>query len=233
MPVVATNELKRDHVVSRGVVTSLGLAYCGVGALDLVDTEVEEPKLEDRDDAERNTVRELGNALGVRRRRTARVEDDQAEQEDDLVENLWKEAGEESDPNEARSKSKEPHLSPSLHKESQHDVPAPVHPVVPSSSRSVRAALEGAGGRHGVLSTDTDTVDEERPGVADNPSVEGGSPDGGQEQYTDEHDKRVLNETKFACESKDVRRSSCSCSAKEVTHVRSSLPQSRQRPGQR
>lgn len=43
--------------------------------------------------------------------------------------------------------------------------------------------------------TNTDTVEEQRPRIADHPAVLGNTPGGGQHEQTDEHDGSILNQT--------------------------------------
>jgi len=49
---VTLDELERLEVVARGVEALLGLSNLSVGILDLVDTVVDEPSVENADDAE-------------------------------------------------------------------------------------------------------------------------------------------------------------------------------------
>jgi hypothetical protein len=51
---------------------------------------------------------------------------------------------------------------------------------------------------HGVFTTDTNGIEEERPSVADYPSIERGSPGSSEHDETDKHDDGVLNETPSA-----------------------------------
>jgi hypothetical protein len=53
---------------------------------------------------------------------------------------------------------------------------------------------------HRVLASNTDTVEEESPDVADDPSVLGNTPGGGEHKQTNEHDDGVLDETKATTE---------------------------------
>lgn len=85
------------------------------------------------------------------------------------------------------------------HEESENDVATTVKAVVAGSSRSVGSRLESAGGSHGILASDSDTVNEERDGVGGDPSLKGGSPDRGEEDDTNKHDNSVLNESELAC----------------------------------
>lgn len=131
--------------------------------------------MEGSNDTEGNTVGELSNLGGVRRL-SVTVEDDQEDHEERLVE----------------------YLSPSLHEESENDVATTVKTIVTSASRSVGSSLQCLGRSHGVLSTDSDSVDEERDSVTNNPSLESRSPNRSQENDTDEHDEGVLDESELA-----------------------------------
>lgn len=42
--------------------------------------------------------------------------------------------------------------------------------------------------------TNTDTVDEQRPSIANHPAVEGKAPGSREHQQTDKHDGRILNQ---------------------------------------
>jgi hypothetical protein len=53
---------------------------------------------------------------------------------------------------------------------------------------------------HGVLASNTDTVEEESPDVADDPSVLRDTPSGSKHEKADEHDDGVLNETEATTE---------------------------------
>jgi hypothetical protein len=50
-------------------------------------------------------------------------------------------------------------------------------------------------GSHGVLTTDTYAVEEESPGVTDDPAVLGDTPGSGKHEKTDKHDDSILDET--------------------------------------
>lgn len=102
------------------------------------------------------------------------VEDEQQNDEDDLVEEL----------------------SPSLHQEGTGDLAATMKTVILGRdfARS-DSVLHTSSRSHGVLASDTDTVEEESPDVADDPAVLGNAPCGSKHEKTDEHDDGVLNET--------------------------------------
>jgi hypothetical protein len=53
---------------------------------------------------------------------------------------------------------------------------------------------------HGVLASDTDTVEEESPDVADDPSVLSDTPGGSEHEKTDKHDNSVLDKTEATAE---------------------------------
>lgn len=90
VPVVTVDELERLDVVARSVLAFLGLANLGIGILDLVDTVVDEPSVENSDDSKGDAVGELDGLLRVRRGGAVGsiVEDDEEDHENDLVEDL-------------------------------------------------------------------------------------------------------------------------------------------------
>jgi hypothetical protein len=53
---------------------------------------------------------------------------------------------------------------------------------------------------HRVFPSDTNTIEEEGPGVADNPSVLGNTPGGSEHDETNKHDDGVLDETEATAE---------------------------------
>lgn len=140
----------------------------------LVPTVVDEPERPDGWDSEGDTVDPLGGHLGVRWVSASVVEDQQEDDQDDLVEEL----------------------APSLHQESGGDIAATVKTVLlgrdPPRSGGI---LHGRRGGHGVLSSNTNTIDEEGPGVANNPSVQRRTPRRDQHDQTQQHDHSILNET--------------------------------------
>ena len=83
------------------------------------------------------------------------MEDEERKNEDDLVEEL----------------------TPPLHQESHCDVSSTVETVgLGRDATRSSSILHGCSSSHGIFSTDTDTVHEERPSVANNPSIETRSP---------------------------------------------------------
>lgn len=105
------------------------------------------------------------------------VEDEQQEDEADLVEEL----------------------APALHQEGGGDLAATVQAVLARRDLArADSVLHGGSGGHGVLATDADAVEEEGPGVADDPAVEGGAPGGNEHDEAEEHDDGVLDETPSA-----------------------------------
>lgn len=75
-------------------------------------------------------------------------------------------------------------LTPTLHEESQDDIPASVKFVILLAA-SDRFALHGGGRSHGIFTTNTDTVEELRETVANDPAFKIGTPSGGQHDKTD------------------------------------------------
>lgn len=102
------------------------------------------------------------------------VEDEQQQDEEDLVEEL----------------------SPALHEEGGGDLAATVQTILARGDLAgADGVLHGGRGGHGVLTTNADTVEEQRDGVAGDPAVEVGAPGGREHDETDEHDDGVLDET--------------------------------------
>ena len=89
-------------------------------------------------------------------------------------------------------------LTPSLHQESKDDISSTVQLVVGLGLGSDRFRFQRSGRCHGVLSSDSDTVEELTPGVADDPAVEGCTPRSSEHDETEEHDEGVLDETKLS-----------------------------------
>ena len=87
-----------------------------------------------------------------------------------------------------------------LHQEGQDDVSASVQPVIRLGEGTDSPGLQSGSRGHGVLSTDTDTVDELGPGVTDDPSVKGGTPRSGEHEKTERHDEGVLDETELSAD---------------------------------
>jgi len=142
--------------------------------LHLVGTVVDEPQSTHSGDGERDTVGPLDDLLVVWRATLAGVEDQEQENEDDLVDDL----------------------TPTLHQESGDDLATTVKTVIAGRDLTrTDSVLHGGSGSHGVFTTDTDRVEPERPSVADDPAVLGGTPGSSKHKKTDEHDDSVLNET--------------------------------------
>lgn len=87
-------------------------------------------------------------------------------------------------------------LSPALHQKSTGDLPATMKSVVLGGyfSRS-NSVLHTSGGCHGILTSNTNAIEEESPDVADDPAVLGYAPGGGKHDETKEHDDSVLDKT--------------------------------------
>ena len=102
------------------------------------------------------------------------MEDEEQDDEDDLVEEL----------------------SPSLHQESAGDFPAAVKTVILGRNLSRADRVLHTGCRsHGVLASNSNTVEEESPDVADDPAVLSNTPGSSKHEKTDEHDHGILDET--------------------------------------
>ena len=87
-------------------------------------------------------------------------------------------------------------LSPTLHQESTSDLATTVKAILLSRNLTrTDSVLHTCGRSHGVLAANTDTVEEERPDVADDPAVLCNTPGGSEHEKTDEHNDCILNET--------------------------------------
>ena len=171
---VTEGQLERFHVVTSDSVLLLGSHQLLGGQWHLVPSVVDEPEGTDGGDGEGDSVGPLGGHLGVGWVSAAVVEDEEGEDEDHLVEEL----------------------TPSLHQEGGCDLASTVQTILlgRDTARSSRV-LHGCGSSHGVLATDTDTIHEERPSVADNPSVQVGAPRSSKHDQTEEHDEGILAQT--------------------------------------
>jgi len=86
-------------------------------------------------------------------------------------------------------------LSPALHQECAGDFASTVEAVLFCGNLSgPDSVLHPRSRRHRVLPADTNSVEEERPHIADNPAVLGDAPCSRQHDQTEEHDHGVLNE---------------------------------------
>lgn len=152
---VAKCELERLNIITGNVSLLLGFVELLRGEWHLVGSEVDKPQGTNGWDGERDTVSPLDGYQRVWWITASMVEDDQEENENDLVEEL----------------------APTLHQESHCDIATTVKTIILGGyTTSTNSVLHGCGGSHGVLSTNTDTVEEEGPGVADDPAVESNTP---------------------------------------------------------
>ena len=144
------------------------------GGFHLVAPVVDEPQGADGRNGKRDAVCPLGGNRRVWRVSAAMVEAEKEDDEDGLIEEL----------------------APALHEECAGDLSAAVQTVVfcrnPSGSNGV---FHAGGGGHGVLTTDANAVEEERPDVADNPAVLGHAPCGREHDQAEKHDHCVLDQT--------------------------------------
>ena len=115
----------------------------------LVGTVVDEPESADCGNGERDTERPLSRDQRIWRLPTV-VEDEEKDDQDGLVEEL----------------------TPTLHQEGHGHFTSTVETVLPRRdfARS-GGVLHGGGSSHGVFSTNTDAVEHQGEGVADDPSV--------------------------------------------------------------
>ena len=85
-------------------------------------------------------------------------------------------------------------LTPTLHQEGHGHFTSTVETVLPRRdfARS-GGVLHGGGSSHGVFSTNTDAVEHQGEGVADDPSVQGDTPRSSEHEKTTKHNQGVLN----------------------------------------
>lgn len=85
-------------------------------------------------------------------------------------------------------------LTPSLHEKSHRHFTATVKTVLfgRNTSRS-SGVFHGSSCSHGILASNTDTVEEEGPGVTDDPAVQIDTPGCNEHEETTEHDECVLD----------------------------------------
>lgn len=162
------------QVVAGNVGSLLSLCELLGGVGHAVGTVVEKPESADGGEGEGETEGVLSSRGRVRGRALALVEDGEEDNEDDLVDEL----------------------TPALHQEGGGDTAATVQTILTSRELAVGGGtLERRCSSDGILATDTETVEEERPGVADDPALKGETPAGSEHEKTDEHDGSILDET--------------------------------------
>lgn len=77
------------------------------------------------------------------------------------------------------------------------DLAPTIEPVVSSRNLAgTNGALHSHGSCHGIFSTHPNAVEEQNPGIKDHPSIQAGSPRGGEQDKTQKHDGSILDETK-------------------------------------
>ena len=87
-------------------------------------------------------------------------------------------------------------LTPSLHQESAGDFAAPVKTIfLCGDFARANGVLHAGCCCHWVFPTNTNPVEKERPRVADDPTVEGGTPSADKHDETQEHDGGILDQT--------------------------------------
>ena len=87
-------------------------------------------------------------------------------------------------------------LTPTLHQESADNFATTVKTIFSSRNLAgTNSILHTRSRGHGIFSTNTNAVEEERPGVADDPAVLSDTPSTHQHDQTSEHDRGVLNQT--------------------------------------
>lgn len=96
-------------------------------------------------------------------------------------------------------------LTPTLHQEGHGDLATTVKTIIACRNASgASSVLHGSSGSHWVFTADTNTVEEKRPGVANNPAVEGSTPRSYEHEKSNEHDDGILDETPSTTETKQM-----------------------------
>ena len=174
MPVMVQRKLERSNVVTRGVQTCLSISESALSVLDPVVTVVREVKRDSGNKAKRHTEREL-SGIGLDGRLECVVEDQEKDNQKTLVHKL----------------------TPTLHQESQQHVTTTVKTVSCDRSKAVTVTLHSTRRGHGVLTTHTNTIDKQRPSIANDPTVHGDTPHARKHYRTQRHDQSILHHTKL------------------------------------
>lgn len=175
----ARAEVCKGEFEGLGIVTGNTLLLLGCGQLlasgsHLEGTEVDEPKGPHSWDSKGNAVCPLCRDLGIWWVAAAVVENQEENDQNDLIEEL----------------------TPTLHEESTGDLSPSVKTIFLGRDLAAsNSVLHTRCSRHGIFSADADTVEEERPDVADDPAIFGDTPGGSKHEETNEHDDSILNQT--------------------------------------
>ena len=144
------------------------------GGSHLESTEVNQPECTDRWDGKGDTVGPLCGHFRVWWVPASVVETQQGNNEDGLIEEL----------------------TPPLHQESAGDFAASVKTIfLGGDFARANGVLHAGCCCHGVFTTDTNAVKEKGPCVADDPTVQGGTPSTDQHDETEKHDGCILDQT--------------------------------------
>lgn len=171
---VGEARLEGSGVVASDAGTGLGLSKLLGGVGHLPGSVVDEPQSTDGREGKGQTEGELSSLLGVRATAAAAVEDGEQDNQDNLVEEL----------------------TPTLHQESHGDTATTVQTILLGRDSASRdGVLKGGSGSDGIFTTNTNRVEEERPGIANDPALQRKTPGSGKHDQTDKHDDGVLNET--------------------------------------
>lgn len=171
---VSKARLEGGNIITGDAGAALGLGKLLRGVGHLPSSVVDEPQSANGREGEGQTESELSSLLGVRGAALAVVEDDEQDNEQNLVDEL----------------------TPTLHQESHGDTATTMQTILLGGElTSSDGALEGRSGSDGIFTADTERVEEQRPGVANNPALERVAPAGSEHEETDEHDDGILNET--------------------------------------
>ena len=160
------------------VAGDLALLFCRGQLLaccpHLEGTVIDEPKCPDGRESKRNTERPLSSNSRVGCVSTTVVEGQEQDNKDSLI----------------------GQLTPSLHQKGTGDLASTVKAVLLGRDLARADSILHTGcGSHRVFSANTDTVEEERPSITDDPSVLSHTPRCSKHEQTQKHDGSILNET--------------------------------------
>lgn len=162
------------EIIAGDVGAGLGLGELTRGMRHLPGSEVNQPESTNGRESKGQTESPLSSGSAVRRATLTLVENDEEDNEHDLVDEL----------------------TPTLHEESHGDSATTVKTIFLGGELSRGSSVfERRGSSDGVFTTNTQAVEEERPSVANDPTLEGHAPRGSEHEKTDEHDDGVLDET--------------------------------------
>jgi hypothetical protein len=105
------------------------------------------------------------------------MEDEEADDQDGLVEEL----------------------SPTLHQESHSNLASTMQTILLGRDSSRASCIfHSSGGSHGIFTTNADTIEEKSPAIAYHPTIKSDAPRSSKHKQTKEHNDSILNKTPSA-----------------------------------